>query len=74
MSSIINMLKVRGLTAVDLEITEPYWPAPKLGSRDSFVSFSKFFLSLTKLIDIGIHQINKSYGTRFFLIAKSQYL
>lgn len=71
-SSIINMLRVRGLTTVDLQITEPYWPAPRLGSKDSFVSLSKFLLSLTKLIDIAIHQINKSYGTRFFLIAKSQ--
>jgi len=71
-SSIINMLKARGLTTVDLEITEPYWPAPRLGSRDSFVSLSKFLLSMTKLIDIGIHKINKSYGTRFFLIAKSK--
>lgn len=69
--SIVNMLRDRGLTTVDLEITEPYWPAPRLGSRDSFVSPSKFLLSLTKLIDIGIHKLNKSYGTRFFLIAKS---
>ena len=68
-SSIINMLKVRGLTTVDLQITEPYWPAPRLGSRDSFVSPSKFLLSLTKLIDIGIHKMNRSYGTRFFLLA-----
>ena len=57
-----------------MEITEPYWPAPRLGSRDSFVSPSKFVLSLTKLIDIGIHKLNKSYGTRFFLIAKSNSL
>ena len=71
-SSILNMLRVRGLTTVDLQITEPYWPAPRFGSSDSFVSLSKFLLSLTKLIDIGIRQINKSYGTRFFLIAKSQ--
>lgn len=70
--SITNMLGVRGLTIVDLQITEPYWPAPRLGSRGSLVSLSKFLLSLTKLIDIGIHKINKSYGTRFFLIAKSQ--
>ena len=68
-SSIINMLKVRGLTTVDLQITEPYWPAPRLGSRDSFASPSKFLLSLTKLIDIGIHKMNRSYGTRFFLLA-----
>ena len=70
-NSILKMLRVRGLSAVNMEITEPYWPAPRLGSRDSFVSPSKFILSLTKLIDIGIHRINKSYGTRFFLIAKS---
>jgi len=71
-SSIINMLRVRGLATLDLQITEPYWPAPRLGSRNSFASPSKFLLSLIKLIDIGIHKINKSYGTRFFLIAKSQ--
>lgn len=71
-SSITNMLRVRDLATLDLQITEPYWPAPRLGTRDSFASPSKFLLSLTKLIDIGIHKINKSYGTRFFLIAKSQ--
>lgn len=73
-NSILKMLRVRGITAVSMEITEPYWPAPRLGSTDSFVSPSKFLLSLTKLIDIGIHKINKSYGTRFFLIAKSNSL
>lgn len=68
-NSILKMLRVRDLTVVDMEITEPYWPAPRFGSKDSFVSPSKFLLSLTKLIDIGIHRINKSYGTRFFLLA-----
>jgi hypothetical protein len=63
------MLGVRGLTIVDLQITEPYWPAPRLGSKDSFASPSKFLLSLTKLIDIGIHKVDGSYGTRFFLLA-----
>jgi hypothetical protein len=24
-------------------------------------------LSLTKLIDIGIHRVNRAYGTRFFI-------
>lgn len=67
--SIMNMLRVQGLTTVDLQISEPYWPAPRLGTKDSFASPSKFLLSLTKLIDIGIHKINGSYGTRFFLIA-----
>lgn len=70
-NSILRMLKIRGLTVVNMEITEPYWPAPRFGSRDSLVSPSRFVLSLTKLIDIGIHRINKSYGTRFFLISKS---
>lgn len=67
--SILKMLSVQGLTAVYMEITEPYWPAPRFGSRDSFVSPSKFLLSLTKLIDIGIHKIIAPYGTRFFLLA-----
>ena len=71
-NSMLKMLRVRGLTVINMEITEPFWPAPRIGSHDSLVSLSKFLLSLTKLIDIGIHRINKSYGTRFFLIAKSQ--
>lgn len=69
--SILKILKMRKLTVVNMEVTEPYWPAPRLGSKDSFVSPSKFVLSLTKLVDIGIHKIMKSYGTRFILIAKS---
>ena len=68
-NSIVNMLMAQGLTAIDMEITEPYWPAPRFGSRDSLVSVSKFLLSLTKLIDIGIHKIDGSFGTRFFLLA-----
>ncbi len=68
-NSIVKMLRAQGLTAFEIEITEPYWPAPRFASRDSFVSPSKFLLSFTKLIDIGIHRINGSYGTRFFLLA-----
>jgi SAM-dependent methyltransferase len=69
-NSILRMLKVRGLTVINMEITEPFWPAPRMGSHDSLVSPSKFLLSLTKLIDIGIHKIYGSYGTRFFLLAR----
>ena len=70
-NSMVKMLRALGLYTNRIEITEPYWPAPRLGSRDSFTSLSKFLLSMAKLIDIGIHQISKSYGTRFFLISKS---
>jgi SAM-dependent methyltransferase len=69
--SILKMLRVLGLIVIEMEITEPYWPATQFGSRDSFTSPSIFILSLTKLIDIGLNKINNSYGTRFFLIAKS---
>jgi SAM-dependent methyltransferase len=66
-SSIVSMLRTQGLMVVNMEITEPYWPAPRFASRESFASPSKFLLSLTKLIDIGIHRVNRAYGTRFFI-------
>ncbi len=69
--SIVKMLHQLSLQTIQLEITEPYWPAPRLGSKDSFISFSKFLLSIVKLIDIGIHKVYKTYGTRFFLVSKN---
>lgn len=69
--SMIKMLATRGLRANQIEITEPYWPAPRLGSKDSLTSLSRFLLSIAKQLDIGIHKIRKSYGTRFFLKAKN---
>jgi len=69
-NSMVKMLGAQGLFVNQIEITEPYWPAPRLGSKDSFLSLSKFLLSLAKQLDIGIHKIRKSYGTRFFLVSK----
>jgi SAM-dependent methyltransferase len=71
-NSILRMLELRSLKVIEMEISEPCWPAPRLGSRESFASLSKFLLSLTKLIDIRVNKIHNTYGTRFFLIAKNQ--
>jgi 2-polyprenyl-3-methyl-5-hydroxy-6-metoxy-1,4-benzoquinol methylase len=70
-NSVKKMLRTSGLYASRFEITEPYWPAPRIGTRKSFSSLSKFLLSLAKAVDIGIHKVNKIYGTRFFLIAQN---
>lgn len=71
-NSILRLLEKRSLKVIEMLISEPCWPAPQLGSRESFASPSKFLLSLTKLVDIGINKIHNTYGTRFFLIAKNQ--
>jgi SAM-dependent methyltransferase len=61
-----------GYVKVQLQISEPLWPAPKIGSKDSFKSYSKLILSITKLLDVFIHKCFPSYGTRFFCVLQSR--
>ena len=68
--SIAKMLNAASLQLILKEITEPLWPAAALGSRESVISLSRFLLSFAKLLDLAIHKVNKSYGTRFFSIAE----
>ena len=56
---------------IEFEITEPVWPAPELGSKESFETLSKLFLSLSKSIDVFLQKLFPNRGTRFFVILKS---
>lgn len=67
--SIVKALKINGLTTKNLVISEPFWPAPKFGSRSSFASITAFIFSFVKILDIAASKVSKNYGTRFFLIA-----
>lgn len=67
--SIMRMLKSQQLDLVQLEITEPLWPADKLGTKASMASLSRFLLSVAKLVDMTFHKFKNTHGTRFFLIA-----
>lgn len=70
--SIIKALKINGLTIQKFIVTEPVWPAPKFGSRSSFVSAAAMIFSLVKILDMAISRVIKHYGTRFFLIAAKE--
>jgi SAM-dependent methyltransferase len=67
--SIIKALNISGLTIQKFVVTEPVWPAPKFGSRSSFVSAAAMIFSLVKILDMAISKAFTHYGTRFFLIA-----
>lgn len=67
--SIMKMLQSHRFDLVQFEITEPLWPAARLGTKASMASPSRFLLSLAKLVDMTFHKFKKSHGTRFFLIA-----
>lgn len=68
--SIKNLLIESKFEIIEISITEPRWPAKSLRSRDAYNSFSSFFLSLTKLIDIFISKIFRHYGSRFYCVAR----
>ena len=68
-TSIEKALNINGLVIQKLVITEPFWPAPKFGSRTSFSSVTKLIFSLAKILDVSLSKILRNYGTRFFLIA-----
>lgn len=68
--SMLKMLEISNFRITIKQITEPLWPATKLGSKESLTSPSKFLLSLAKSLDMVIHKINKSYGTRIFIVAQ----
>lgn len=68
--SIHRALELSGFQIMQTTISEPFWPAPKIGTAKSFSSISNLIFSLTKLLDIICSRIIPSYGTRFFLVAK----
>lgn len=68
-SSITKMLKSQKINIVEIEISEPLWPAAKLGTKASLESFPQFLFSVAKFIDMTFHKFKKSHGTRFFLVA-----
>jgi 2-polyprenyl-3-methyl-5-hydroxy-6-metoxy-1,4-benzoquinol methylase len=70
--SIMKALKISELTIKKLVITEPVWPAPKFGSRSTFVSAAALIFSLAKILDIAFSKVVMHYGTRFFLVATKQ--
>lgn len=70
--SIVKALKINELTIQKFVITEPVWPAPKFGSRSSFVSVAALIFSFVKILDMAISRVVTHYGTRFFLIATKQ--
>jgi 2-polyprenyl-3-methyl-5-hydroxy-6-metoxy-1,4-benzoquinol methylase len=70
--SIMRALRINGLSIRKLAVTEPFWPAPKFGSRSSFTSVTALIFSFVKILDIAVSKVVKHYGTRFFLIATRQ--
>ena len=68
--SMLKMLKINNFHITTKQITEPLWPATRLGSKESLTSPSRFLLSFAKFLDMTIHKINKSYGTRIFIVAQ----
>jgi 2-polyprenyl-3-methyl-5-hydroxy-6-metoxy-1,4-benzoquinol methylase len=67
--SIVRALKINGFVIQKLTITEPLWPAPRFGSRDSIKSLPALIFSFVKIVDIFISKLLPNFGTRFFLIA-----
>jgi len=70
--SMMKMLSANNLHVTIKQITEPLWPAVRIWSKESITSPSKFLYSFAKLIDMAVHKINKSYGTRIFLVAQKK--
>jgi len=70
--SIMRALRINGLSIRKLEVTEPFWPAPRFGSRSSFASVTTLIFSFVKILDIVVSKVIKHYGTRFFLISTRQ--
>lgn len=68
--SIVKALKINEFAIQKILITEPLWPAPKIGSKASLASPGSLIFSLVKILDIAINRVSKGYGTRFFLLAK----
>ena len=68
-NSILQAMEINGLGIRSFKVTEPLWPAARMGSREAFLSISTLLLSLTKTLDIVLSKIIPKYGTRFFMTA-----
>jgi len=68
--SILQALVTSDFTLQQIIITEPQWPAPKMGSKESFTSASLFVFSLTKIVDILLSRNFSNFGTRFYAVVE----
>lgn len=70
--SVKKAMNINEFVVKELIISEPLWPAPRLGSGESLASLTSFIFSLAKVIDVALSKVLEFYGTRFFLLAKSR--
>lgn len=67
--SVVLLLENSNFKIISMKVSEPIWPAPRLGSTASFHSLSSLIFSFTKLLDIALNRLFHNFGTRFFLVA-----